>query len=205
MYLFRCSKLVQARNDMNISINQFLSQIHPIEEELLTEFTSLWKDCEVPKKTIMTGEGEIESGFYYVVEGIQKAYFMHEGRAHVVAFTYSPSFSGIPGSFVQQRPSKYYLETITASKFKRISYENYQRMLNMHRPIETLFRKAMEHFLVGMIDRHAELMAYDIETRFRTFTKRSPHLIQMVSQKDLASYLRIDPTNFSKLITSVRI
>ena len=74
-----------------------------------------------------------------------------------------------------------------------------------HREIETLFRKATELFLVGVIQRQHELMAFDIETRFRVFVKRSAHLLQMVPQKDLASYLRMDATNFSKFMNSIKI
>lgn len=74
-----------------------------------------------------------------------------------------------------------------------------------HREIETLFRKTTELFLMGVIQRQHELMAFDIETRFKTFVKRSPHLLNMVSQKDLASYLRMDSTNFSKLINKIPI
>ena len=74
-----------------------------------------------------------------------------------------------------------------------------------HREIETLFRKTTELFLLGVMQRHHELMAFDMETRFTTFVRRSPHLLQMVSQKDLASYLRMDSTNFSKLINKIRI
>jgi hypothetical protein len=58
---------------------------------------------------------------------------------------------------------------------------------------------------VGVIERQHELLAFDMETRFKTFVQRSPHLLNMVSQKDIASYLRIDSTNFSKLINREHI
>ena len=74
-----------------------------------------------------------------------------------------------------------------------------------HRPIESLFRKATEMLLIGVLHRHYELMAYDIQSRFVSFARRSPHLFNMVPHKDLASYLNIDPTNFSKLLGSVKI
>ncbi len=74
-----------------------------------------------------------------------------------------------------------------------------------HRALETLFRKATEQILIGVLQRHYELMAFTIEERFRAFMKRSPHLLNMVPHKDLASYLRIDPTNFSKLLASIKI
>ena len=186
-------------------MKKFLSNIHRVDPKILDEYISHWKEYSLPKKTIMTAPGETERYIYYVLEGVQKSYFLNEDKQHVIAFAYAPSFSGIPESFFTQTPSRYYLETLTDSKFIRLSYEQHQRLMQEYRPIETLFRKATEFFLMGVIQRHHELMAFDMETRFRTFVKRSPHLLGIIPQKDLASYLRIDSTNFSKLINSVKI
>jgi len=186
-------------------MKDFLSSIYPVESDVLDKYISEWTSYALPKKTIMTAPGEIEKHWYYVLTGVQKSYYMHEERQHIIAFTYPPSFSGIPESILTQSPSKYFLETITESTFLRIPFEKHEKLMQEHREIETLFRKATESFLIGMLQRYYELMAYDIETRFKTFVQRSPHLFQIVSQKDLASYLRIDPTNFSKLMNSIRI
>lgn len=186
-------------------MKNYLNQIHPVKDEILEEYTSCWEEYELPRKTIMTNAGDTERYMYFVLEGVQKSYYLHNAKEYVIAFTYPPSFSGIPDSFLTQSPSKYFLETITDSRFLRIPFSEHQRQMEKHREIETLFRKATELFLIGLNQRHFELMAYDIETRFKTFTERSPHLLQMVSNKDIASYLRIDPTNFSKLMNSIKI
>ncbi len=186
-------------------MKNFLSQIHKVDEEILEEYLSCWTEYAVPKNTIMTSVGDTERYMYFVIDGIQKSYYLNNNKEHIIAFTYSPSFSGIPESFFNQSPSKYYLTTITQSKFLRISYEKHQELMLKHRAIETLFRKATELLLIDTLNRYYELMAYDIETRFINFTSRSPHLLQMIAQKDLASYLRIDPSNFSKLLGRVKI
>ena len=188
-----------------IELSTFLSQIHPVDHKILNEYISHWSTYSISKKTIMTAPGEMERYWYFVLEGVQKSYYLNGDKEHVIAFTYNPSFSGIPESFFQQEPSKYYLEAITESRFLRISFDKHQQLMREHRQIETLFRIAIEKILFGLLDRYYELMALDIETRFKSFTARSPHLLQMVSQKDLASYLRIDPTNFSKLMNSIHI
>lgn len=186
-------------------MKEFLRNIHPVPDAILNTYISNWIEYSVPKKTIMTAPGDTQRYWYFVIEGIQKAYYLTNNKQHVIAFTYAPSFTGIPESFLTQTPSKYYLETITDSKFLRIPFDKHQELMTEHREIETLFRKATEFFLIGMLERYYELMAYDIETRFKSFTKRSPHLLQVISQKDLASYLRIDSTNFSKLMNSITI
>lgn len=186
-------------------MKDFLKQIHPVSEEVLNKYLSHWSEYHAPKKTIMTAPGETERYMYFVLEGVQKSYYLNDNKQHIIAFTYPPSFSGIPESFLTQTPSKYFLETITESSFLRLSFDKHQQLMKDYREIETLFRKATELFLVGMVQRHFELLAFDITERFKSFAKRSPHLFSLVSHKDLASYLRIDPTNFSKLFNTTKI
>ena len=186
-------------------MKEFLSRFHEVNEDILQDYIAHWSTYELSKKTIMTAPGETERYWYYVKEGIQKSYYQVGQKQHIIAFTYPPSFSGIPESFFSQSPSKYYLETLSDSQFLRISYTQHQQLMQKHREIETLFRKATEFFLIGMLERYYELMAYDIKTRFTSFVKRSPHLLSTIPHKDLASYLRIDSTNFSKLINRVKI
>ena len=186
-------------------MKKFLSNIHPISEEILDEYLSHWKEYKAPKKTILTEPDKTENYIYFVKEGIQKSYYLNDGKEHIMFFAYPPSFSGIMESFFTQTPSKYYLESITDSTFLRLSIEKHQELVQQHREIETLFRKVTEQFLLGIIERHHQLMAFKTENRFKDFVQRSPHLLNMVSQKDIASYLRIDSTNFSKLINTVKI
>jgi CRP-like cAMP-binding protein len=186
-------------------LKKFLSNIYKINDEILNEYISHWTEYSVPKKTIMTESGRVERYLYFVEEGIQKSYSLNEGKLHIMFFAYGPSFSGAMDSFLTQTPSQYYLETITDSKFLRLPYKKHDQFIEKYRALETLFRKATEQILLGIIERHYQLMAFNAETRFKSFVKRSPHLINMVPQKDIASYLRIDPTNFSKLINTIKV
>ncbi len=183
----------------------FLSNIYKVNDKILDEYLSHWSEHSIPKKTIITEFGRTERYIYYVVEGIQKSYYLNEEKQHIMFFAYNPSFSGIIESFLTQTPSKYYLETITDSKLLRLPYEKHKQLIQEHRELETLFRKITEQFLLGIIERHHQLMAFNTESRFKKFVKRSPHLLNMIPQKDIASYLRIDPTNFSKLINTIKI
>lgn len=186
-------------------MKQFLLDIYRIDVRILEEYLSHWSEYSVNKKTIISEPEKKERYLYFVKEGIQKSYYLNDGKQHVMFFAYTPSFSGVVESFFTQTPSRYYLETITNSKFLRISYTKHMQLLEKHRELETLFRKIMEQFLLNVIERHHELLAFNVETRFKKFIKRSPHLLNMVAQKDIASYLRIDQTNFSKLINTISL
>ena len=58
----------------------FFDQIHKVEDELLDEYLKAWQTYEVPKKTIMTCEGDVERYMYFVLEGVQKSYYLKNGK-----------------------------------------------------------------------------------------------------------------------------
>lgn len=186
-------------------IREFLKSVHPLSDLVLEEYLSCAAAVSFRRKEIITHQGQVEKYLYLVEEGIQRAYYLKEEKEHVVAFTYAPSLSGIPESFLTQTPSACFLECISPSRMLRISYQDHQRMLDKHRELEALARKLTEGVLIGFMRRHYELLSATIEERFLSFASRSPHLLNMVPHKHIASYLGIDPTNFSKLLNTHQI
>ena len=59
--------------------------------------------------------------------------------------------------------------------------------------------------LKGVLESQIELQCFSAEEKFRTLLKQSPHVLQIIPHKYLASYLGIDATTFSKLLGSVRL
>ncbi|WP_420386312.1 Crp/Fnr family transcriptional regulator [Roseivirga sp.] len=186
-------------------LKAYLLKFHHVTDQILSDYVTLWTAISIPRKTIITAPGETEQFFYFITEGIHKSHLLNGNKQHIIAFAHAPSFSGIPESFFTQQPSRYYLESITATEGLKISSHNHQMMLQKHEEINTLFRKITETFLTGVLQRQHELMSMTMETRFRTFVERSAYLLHKVPHKDIASYLNIDATNFSKLMNSIRI
>lgn len=187
------------------SFPDLLRSLSPVDDSLLELYFGACEEVIFPKKHVLTRAGQVQRDLYFVVEGVQKSYYLAKGKEHVIAFTYPPWMTGIPESFFSQTPSRYFLETITESKLLRISYEKHTSLIDEHRPLETAYRKLTEMILGGIVHRLHELMADDMETRFRSFVQRSPHLLQMVNHKDIASYLRMDATNFSRMLGKIKI
>jgi CRP-like cAMP-binding protein len=157
------------------------------------------------KNEFITQPGQIQKELLFCEEGVQMSYFETDDKVHVIAFTYPPNPCAIPESFNSQTPSRYYLKCLTDSSFKCISFERLQNLFNESQEIERLCRKMTEIILGGVLNRHMELQSLTIEERYLNFCKRSPHLLQLVPHKYIASYLGIDSTNFSKLYNSVKI
>lgn len=183
----------------------YLKAFHDISREdygLLEE--------KLRSKTFRKGDyivvpGQTQRELYFVKSGVQISYFEAEAKMHVIAFTYPPNLCAIPESFSFQKPSRYYLSCLSDSELAYLTYEELQQLFDRSPHIERLFRKATEAMLAGVLSRHMELHTTTIEERFRAFCRRSPHLLQLVPHKYIASYLGMDATNFSKLYNSIKL
>lgn len=178
---------------------------HPLPEADYALLVAKLRPRSFKKGDFLTVPGQVQKDLYFVKSGVQMSYFDAEEKVHVIAFTYAPNPCAIPESFSFQAPSRYFLTCLSDSEMDAISYDSLLELFDRSQPLERLFRRMTEAILAGMINRHIELHSMTIEERYLTFCQRSPHLLQLVPHKYIASYLSIDPSNFSKLFNSVKI
>jgi CRP-like cAMP-binding protein len=192
---------------MTTNVRDYLHSLWPrLSAETLSDFASIFQEFTAKRKTILTAEGEVEKYLYLVRDGVQRAYAIGgDGREATLVFTYAPSFSGVADSFLLQRPSRYWFETLTQSHFWRASFTDFDAVLLRHPPLERILRMALSETLEGVLVRQIELQSYTAEQRFRALMARSPHLLQLVPHKYIANYLGMDATNFSKLLGQIKI
>ena len=187
------------------TLHEFLNQFYNVDAGVVEKLWKLGVDRKYNKGDVMTHEGQVQRDFLWVEEGVQMSYLNHDGDIHVIAFTYPPSFSGIPESFLLQKPSLYELTALTESKVRAFSHQTLQLLCDQHRSLEKAFSRQTELLLEGVIKRHLERQTMTIEQRFKEFARRSPHLFQLGPHKYIANYLHINHTNFSKLFNQVKM
>lgn len=180
--------------------------LHRLKDNEWSAFSSIWQSLESKRKTILTNIGETERYLYFVLEGVQRVYYLDDqDREATLVFMYPPSFGGVLDSFLIQKSSPYFFETLTPSTFLRTTHQQLNDLMNLYPAIDTLIRKGLSHVISGLLERQVELQCFSAEEKFRALLKRSPHVLQLIPHKYLANYLGIDPTNFSKMMGSVRI
>ncbi len=187
-------------------LKEFTENIFRLPEGEWQAFAAIWQPFSCRRKTMLTAPGETERYLYFVLEGLQRSYYIGEnGEEATIVFTYPPSFSGVADSFLTQTPSLYFFETLTASNFLRTTYVQLDDLMNHYPAIQKMILKATAAALKGVLQRQIELQCFSAEEKFKTLLRRSPHVLQIIPHKYLASYLGIDPATFSKLLGTVRL
>lgn len=200
-------RLTNAMSESNTPIKTFLAQQgFPLPDEAWADFQRIWETDTFKRKAIITRAGETEKYLYFVKAGVQRVYYHDDqDREATIVFTYPHSFAGVLDSFMLQAPSKYYFESLTHSVLLKTTYKKFHETLNLHPALQAFSHNLLNHVLSGLLERIAELQCFSSEEKFRKLLQRSPHILQHVPQKYLANYLGIDPTNFSKLMNSVKL
>lgn len=186
-------------------LRQQIFQVKELEPAAWEDLAASWSELKVKRKQLLTRAGETERYLYLVLEGVQRAYFLHDNKEATLVFSYAPSFSGVIDSFFTQKPSLFYLETLTNSRLLRIHHHDLTVLIDKHRCIESWVRVALTQTLGGTLQRQVELLSYNAEEKFTTLLRRSPLVLQLIPHKYLASYIGVDPATFSKLLATVRL
>lgn len=183
-----------------------MDTIQPLPEEDREAFSTIWQPFSCKRKTLLTAAGDTERYLYFVIDGVQRSYFVNaQEKEATIVFTYPPSFSGVADSFLTQQPSRFYFETLTASRFLRTTHAQLARLMEERPAIQGFVLRITALVLKGVLERMAEQQTAPAEEKFRTFLQRSPHLLNLIPHKYLASYLGLDAATFSKLLGSVRL
>lgn len=186
-------------------LRKLVDSFGEVSDVAFEAFAAPWTEVRFRRKEIITRQGETEKYLYLVLDGVQRACRTHNDKEVTLVFSYNGSFSGVIDSFFLQQPSAFDLEVLTTSRCLRIHYNDMALLMQQHRCIEQWVRIAITKVLADTLQRHIEILAFSAEEKFVTLLRRSPHVLNLVPHKYLASYIGVDPTNFSKLLGRIRL
>lgn len=180
-------------------VRRTLERYVPITDAEWAELAPLWKEIAFSRGSSICAIGEVEDHFYIVKSGVQRMSFPHNGQDICVGFAYDGSWCGEYVSFVTRRPARFEVMALTDSILYGIRHADLQRCYDRIRAMERWGRLILEELLAGRAAREIEQLSLSAEERYRRLVARSPQLLQLVPQKDIASYLRMTPETFSRL------
>ena len=208
VYLYSKIVIIKVKPDIAALDNLRLavSKLQQISDPEWEEFSKIWELISVKRKINLTSQGQIEQFTYFVLDGIQRVYYLGEdGKEATIIFTYEGDFGGVLDSYLLQTPSNYYYETLSKSTFLRCRKRDFDEIQEKHQNIKKAIDKALHLGFSGTMTRLAELQCLSSEDKFKKLLKRSPHILHMIPHKYLANYIGIDATNFSKLLNNVKL
>lgn len=185
-------------------VRRIIERYVPLSDEDWQVVASCWKVHHFAKGEFVSKAGAVETTFYIVESGVQRLYFEHDGMEQCLGFSYGNSWSGDFDSFVGQHPGRFQVQAVTDSVLQGISHADLQQLFDRIPAMDRWGRLILEELVKGRATREVELLTLDAQERYGRLLERSPQLLQLVAQKDIASYLRMTPETFSRMRRGIK-
>jgi CRP/FNR family transcriptional regulator, anaerobic regulatory protein len=167
------------------------------EKELVTEnfHPRLYR-----KRQYVLQEGNICTQLNFVVRGCLRLYKIDEqGTSHILQFAAENYWINDLGSFHSEKASELNIDALDDTMVLQINRKDLIS-LYIHAPkFDRVFRVLIENAYVSLQKRLLQNISSTAEERYQAFLETYPHLVNRLSQTQIASFLGITPEFLSRL------
>jgi CRP/FNR family transcriptional regulator len=152
------------------------------------------------KKEYLLKEGQVCKFLYFVEKGCVRMYFINNKAAEqITQFALEGWWISDYNSFIADKPSEYYIQTIEKSEIIALDKDQLDDLLIELPQLERYFRITMQRTVAASQLRSKYLYEMSKEDFYQLFSTSFPEFVQRVPQYMIASYLGLTPEYVSEL------
>jgi CRP-like cAMP-binding protein len=152
------------------------------------------------KRQYILQEGNLCTQLYFVVRGCLRMYKIDEkGNTHVLQFASENYWINDLGSFHGLKPSSLNIDALEDTFVLQISLDDLISLYIQAPIFNRIFRVILENGFIRLQERLLQTISSTAEERYNSFLEVYPHLINRLSQVQIASFLGITPEFLSRL------
>lgn len=152
------------------------------------------------KKEYLLKEGQVCQSLYFVEKGCLRMYFVNDKcTEQITQFAMENWWMSDYFSFIDNKPSSYFIQTVEKSEIYSIDILSFEAMLKELPQMERYFRIIMQRALAAAQLRIKYIYELSKEEFYTHFCTSFPEFVQRVPQYMIASYLGLTPEYVSEL------
>jgi CRP-like cAMP-binding protein len=152
------------------------------------------------KRQYVLQEGDVCTQFNFVIRGCLRTYNVDKkGNIHILQFGIENNWINDLGSFHGIKPSALNIDALEDTVVLQISLEDLISLYKQSPIFDRIFRVLIENGYIHLQERLLQNISSTAEERYESFLSRFPHLINRISQVQIAAFLGVTPEFLSRL------
>lgn len=148
--------------------------------------------------------GKTCNTIYFVRNGIARIFYYKDGVDITEYFAFQNDLIIRAESLFSNSPSHKGIEALEDTTFLSIPAKPLFSCFDNFLNLERLYRKLIEKSYVDTLRRLEQFQLHTPEERYKTLLLQSPHLVEHIPLKHIASYLGITQVSLSRIRSRVR-
>ena len=157
------------------------------------------KIITIERNEFLKVKGSIDTNIYFVESGSLRIFVINDYEEQIIRFGYENDLIVSLDSFLTDKPSDFYIQTIKKTIVKVIPKKKFVAFINESEINKQIWTKILEDLILQQIEREKDILINSPKQRYERVLKRSPKLFQEIPNKHIANYLRMSPETLSRL------
>ncbi len=156
-------------------------------------FCSLLKEKKFSKKDLVLSEGQTCRNISFVNSGILRAFFNYDGKESTIMFAMKDWWVTDINCFIKHQPAMLNIVALEKTEVLQLTKENMDKLLHEFPKFEKFFRIIFQNAYIREQLRTIQNLSLPAAERYDNFCTKYERIANMITQKQIASYLGITP------------
>jgi CRP-like cAMP-binding protein len=174
------------------------------DRTIVEKLVGLMFTKKVNKKDYLLKEGEICKEIFYVQKGLLRVYIINDGKEVNTWFVREGDFITSISSFHKQKPSEHYIDALEDCEIISIKKATLDFIMKNNHKAALFANNELFNKLCDYQEQASALRFMSAENRYTYLVEKQTEIFNRLSQKHLASYLGVDTTYLSKIISKYK-
>lgn len=174
---------------------------HKKERHVVEKLVSLMFTKKYKKKEYLLKEGDICKEIFYVQKGLLRVYIINDGKEVNTWFVKEGDFITSISSYHKQRPSEHYIDALEDCEIITIKKATLDFIMKNNHKAALFANNELFNKLCDYQEQASALRFMSAENRYSYLFEKQAAIFSRLSQKHLASFLGVDTTYLSKIIS----
>ncbi|PCE63977.1 Crp/Fnr family transcriptional regulator [Sediminicola luteus] len=154
---------------------------------------------ELGRKTLLLAEGDYSKKVFFIEQGIARMWFNKDGNDITFQFFFAGSAMASIASLMEDRPSKFNIETVGPVVLKAVPKEIFLARITSQEGVKDMLIRGLCQRLYDYQDLFLSRIKDSPKERYLGLIKQYPSLMEDVPHHYVASYLGVTPVSLSRI------